>query len=607
MSTDQDTGLQIHIAAPEPGAPGDDPRWRRLLQPAAIPWSPSSLKGGSIPAEPDVSNANNVARFLEICAIPPFLVAPVMNGRASLARDDQSFWSDNVFSWTTGSPLHVPRLWIENLQRLRDPTAGLMVAMVSATRADLPDPLTTLSFVVIDIARGRADRIDPDPDPNDALDDLLEPHFTALGVTYYRPSQGGTPYIELAKAIDIPYAMPLEIERNLWTFWLLYGRVFFSDATHDAVFAEAARRLGSGEVVVANLLINFYGSFTVDANVHTFGSESYILGYLSNRDRWRYDPKLVARVAQISTLGSTRAQLAQLFSAALREAIGDTEAYNALYVKYMGIVPLYPPSGQDSGPWVPWEQMDDSLRKRLQGGVLRFGYVPSTPYVYGDQAAPIGFDHDLAAQALERIVSRYGLNKLSAEWIVAGTGQYSEAARLQLLYEGLVAGDFDIAMSGQLVEAQVDAPDAHPEWTSATSQLFTGIYYSGLDAPTMKPVIDTLVGASRSELVAQLVAHFASVELRVISASNPGPSPTGATDFVRDINLAGGRAVWLTNADVEEIKRAFLEQEVHFAVGDSNQNSTLCALLGFPGTNLNIPAIDGQTPLPLAAFTLPSS
>jgi len=60
------------------------------------------------------------------------------------------------------------------------------------------------------------------------------------------------------------------------------------------------------------------------------------------------------------------------------------------------------------------------------------------------------------------------------------------------------------------------------------------------------------------------------------------------------------------HASVEEIKRQFMTQEVHLAVGDSNQNSALCATPGFGGINLDIPAIDGQEPLPLAAFTLKS-
>jgi hypothetical protein len=34
-------------------------------------------------------------------------------------------------------------------------------------------------------------------------------------------------------------------------------------------------------------------------------------------------------------------------------------------------------------------------------------------------------------------------------------------------------------------------------------------------------------------------------------------------------------------------------------LGDSNQNSLLCTTLGYSSFNLNIPAIDGQEPLPL--------
>lgn len=120
----------------------------------------------------------------------------------------------------------------------------------------------------------------------------------------------------------------------------------------------------------------------------------------------------------------------------------------------------------------------------------------------------------------------------------------------------------------------------------------------------MRPVLEGLVDGARQAFVAAVVQSIADVELRVISAANPGPSPTAATDLVRDINLSGGRAVWITRADVDEIKRQFRDREVHLAVGDSNQKSALCAQIGPPSLNLNIPAIDGQEPLPLAAFTL---
>jgi hypothetical protein len=76
---------------------------------------------------------------------------------------------------------------------------------------------------------------------------------------------------------------------------------------------------------------------------------------------------------------------------------------------------------------------------------------------------------------------------------------------------------------------------------------------------------------------------------------------------VSDISGGGGKAWCTFSEDTDWIKRMFMEQQVHFAIGDSNQNSTLCAMPGFQGLNLNIPAIDGQEPLPLAAFTLKSS
>jgi hypothetical protein len=604
MTTEQDAALRIQIAGAAPEAAGlaNDPRWRRILQPAAIPFDASTILGGSIPADPDISNAHNCARFLEVCALSPFLVGPVMNGRASLATADDSFWDDNVFTGSAHGAFRVPRLFPENLRHYR-PRTGLLPAMLSVTTAGAK-PLTILSFLVIDFERGRADRIDPDPTDKPALDERLAAICTGLGLRYHAPPPAGTSYRALVRDVVIPMKLPADIALNMWAFWLLYCRVFFADAPHDALFAEVARRLGSGDVVVANLLINFYAVFTTDANVHTFGAADFVPTYLSNRDRWRYDPKLVARVAAISTVGSTRSQLAQVFSAALRDVIGDAGVYNGVFRRYMGIDPLYPPLCQDCGGWVPREVLDPAVATLLKGGVVRFGYVPGTPYVYEDGENLTGFDHDLAALALEKIVARYGFGPLAAQWIAADPGPVSEAGRLDLLYRGLVKRDFDLAMSGQLVMAEVDAPDAHPDWTCATVNLFTGIYWSGRDAERMKAVLEPLVNGTRAAFVAAVAKAFPELELRIVSAFNPGPSPTAATDLVRDLTMAGGRAVWVTNGDVEEIKRQFMAGEVHFAVGDSNQNSALCMMPGFGGINLNIPAIDGQEPLPLAAFTL---
>jgi hypothetical protein len=251
------------------------------------------------------------------------------------------------------------------------------------------------------------------------------------------------------------------------------------------------------------------------------------------------------------------------------------------------------------------------VRALLEGGTVRFGYIPGTPYVFGEADDLGGFEHDLAALALEKIAARYASGGvppvLAATWVEADPGPQGEAQKLDILYRGLVAGDFDIAMSGQLEMAAVDAPDAHPDFTCATCQLFTGIYYSGRDPDRLKLALKGLVNGTRADLVSLLTNNFADLELRVVSASNPGPSPGAAVAFVSDISAGGGKAWCTFSEDTALIKRIFMGQQVHFAIGDSNQNSTLCALSGFQGLNLNIPAVDGQEPLPLAAFTLKSS
>lgn len=312
---------------------------------------------------------------------------------------------------------------------------------------------------------------------------------------------------------------------------------------------------------------------------------------------------------QIADVGDVpqRTPLAQLFSAALREVITDTDAYNGLYRHYMGIDPLYPPTCEDCGGYPAWGDLRNDVQALLKGGTVHFGYIPGTPYVYSDGDDLTGFDFDLAALALAKIAAQYAGNDvpptLRAAWIEADPGPQGEAPKLQILYDGLVAGTFDIAMSGQLVMAEVDAPDAHPDFTCATSQLFTGIYYSGRDSATMKAVLEGMVKHTRKELIETLNNAWPTVEILVVAASNPGPSPGAAQAFVDDIIAGGGKASVTFSEDTEWIKRAFMEQQFHFAVGDSNQNSTLCATPGFGGVNLDIPAIDGQEPLPLAAFT----
>lgn len=302
-----------------------------------------------------------------------------------------------------------------------------------------------------------------------------------------------------------------------------------------------------------------------------------------------------------------RTPLSHVFSAALREVITDTDTYNGLYRHYMGIDPLYPPACTDCGDWPAWDELGSAVQTLLKGGTVRFGYIPATPYVYSGDDGLVGFDFDLAALALAKVAAKYAFYNvpptLRGKWIEADPGPQGEAPKLQILYDGLVAGSFDLAMSGQLEMAAVDAPDAHPDFTCATSQLFTGIYYSGRESSTMKAVLEGLVNHTRAELIDTLNNAWPTVEILVVAASNPGPSPGAAQAFVDDIVAGGGKASVTFSEDTEWIKRAFMEQQFHFAVGDSNQNSTLCATPGFGGVNLDIPAIDGQEPLPLAAFT----
>lgn len=309
----------------------------------------------------------------------------------------------------------------------------------------------------------------------------------------------------------------------------------------------------------------------------------------------------------IAGADDVRTPLSQAFSAALREVITDTDVYNRLQRRYMGIDPLYPPTCEDCGEYPAWHELGPAVQAKLKGGTLRFGYIPETPYVFGDADNMSGLEYDLTALALGKLAAQYASSgvpsTLAAKWVEADPGPQGEAPKLKILYKGLVAGDFDIAMSGQLEMAAVDAPEAHPDFTCATCQLFTGIYYSGRDSDRLALALKGLVNGTRAELISLLIKNFADLELRVVSASNPGPSPDAAVAFVSEISAGGGKAWCTFSEDTAWIKRTFMGQQVHFAIGDSNQNSTLCAVPGFQGINLNIPAVDGQAPLPLAAFT----
>jgi|GEM_PF-1161627 len=305
--------------------------------------------------------------------------------------------------------------------------------------------------------------------------------------------------------------------------------------------------------------------------------------------------------------GTRSSQINRAFNAALGAFLGRQGGirYDHLYARYIGIAPRFRPVGSDCDTWDMVDERDPLLRKMLERGTLRFGYVPGAPYVYRHEGRLTGFDYDLGEAVTELIGMHYdgAPHRLRAEWVEVTLASDEQADKLQALYQGLVDGAFDIALSGQMMLPQASMGDIDIEWTAPTAILFTGISYTGRDRDLLD--LRGLASLHSGDLPAfqEYAAGESSrlqLELRIFSVTNPGPSPKAATSLVYDVHARGGRAVWDTG-DVDDSFRVMLAATDHFAVGDSLASGAQTLLPGFDGLYLNIPA---NTELwPIAGFT----
>lgn len=331
--------------------------------------------------------------------------------------------------------------------------------------------------------------------------------------------------------------------------------------------------------------------------------------------------RITEQLAPLPAPGSRVSTVNRLFGAALGEflELRSGAAYDQLYAWYMGIAPRFRPRSSDCDPWP--EADDPEVQALLERGVLRFGYVAGAPYVYAKGTALTGFDHDLGT-ALAGIIGQHyrpAGPALEVEWKPLPLPEGDEqAGKLASLCAGLANGDFDLALSGQMMLPAEYLPAGYQiEWTAPTATLFTGITYNGRDRERLDLAgLTALRSSTREAFLSWAVSESQrlELELRIFAVTNPGPSPGAAQAIVAGINAAGGRAVWDIGT-VAQSNQVMLEGLDHFSVGDSLATAATTLLPGFEGLYLNIAANlesgtagDGGAETyvglwPLAAFT----
>jgi hypothetical protein len=597
--------------------------WRRILQPATYAFNTQKLIGGNLVVDPQIAQMNDLARIIELTARSPMSVGPLLSAEASQASAG-SYWADNVFTWDSKSKaFHEPPLFMSNYRRYPE-GYGLLVAPLSVTI----DNTTIWNWLVFDPDRKQLDRIDPESTPKPSLDSEIESllRLHDLPFTYRSDERTRDVYRDVVKGTLIDFDCTKNIHLNLWGYWLLDLRLFFAENAQDDIFAEMKRRL-SESVVISNLLLNFYPDFTSDANLHTFGSEDFLPAHTSKNDLWQYEPLIAKRVVQLTGLGCGRSQLNQILSAAIHDIVTKNGGadYRKLYQEPVGVEPRFIPNGQDSGGWLPKEQLDADVLALFATNKLRFGYVEGAPYVFRDDKKNLtGLDHALGGLIVARIADKYGV-KLEPDWVEVKSSGEADAVsgNFNVLYSSLSDNDFDVALSGQMILRGNNLPaGTDPEWSSATAMLFTSVTFTGKEGIDSADIV-SLKEKTRDDLISVLAAKYPGADLSFFSVTNPGPSYHSTTNLVRDLNneLASGRdanrgvAAWV-NGIVAESTGVMQFQRTHFTVGDSIASGYQTkSIPDFKGVYLNMPAV--QTPtiwndpdvgsatlLPLAAFTL---
>lgn len=301
--------------------------------------------------------------------------------------------------------------------------------------------------------------------------------------------------------------------------------------------------------------------------------------------------------------GTRTSHINRAFNAALGEFLeqDDGARYQHLYERYMGIAPRFRPHSRDCDRWSDVNEKDDALQRMLRRGELRFGFAIGEPYFFRNSGELTGFDYDLS-RALTALISVHYFgspDRLQSRWEEVKPQGDDQADKLKSLYNGLVAGHFDLALAGQMMLPQAYLGGLPIEWTAPTAVLFTAISYTGRDRQKLDL---KKMAALRSgdlpafEAYALEETRQLNLEFRIFSVVNPGPSPKAAQDLVYALNRAKGRAVW-DAGDIPDSNTVMFNATDHFAVGDSLASGYQSIQEGFGGMYLNIPAKEDLWPI----------
>lgn len=287
-------------------------------------------------------------------------------------------------------------------------------------------------------------------------------------------------------------------------------------------------------------------------------------------------------------------QLSQVLCAAIAEWQRIAGAYASMYRRFLGVTPPVPFDACDRGEWIPRDRIDpaSTLHAVLERGTLRIGHVDAQPYVFRANAAELtGIDYE-TGQALTAILAAYypGLRP-QPEWVLVSGSYADESTKFSALYDGLTAGDFDVALSGQ---ADIGSEIAEVDWLCATDLCFTNFLYSGRD--------DFELGTlrTRDDVVAAL-RKLGDITIAYV-ANNPGPSSPSAKNLARDV---GANVTLVPCEGAAVLNEAVAKAECHFAVGDGIASSWLSLTQWPRATNFNVQvALPENPPQSAAGFTL---
>lgn len=300
--------------------------------------------------------------------------------------------------------------------------------------------------------------------------------------------------------------------------------------------------------------------------------------------------QLMAALACVRpSFAAERSAVNRALGAALAEFQEDPAGYRAIYQEYLGVPPLQVPQ-----PVPQAFPAASELKSVLTRGELRLGYCYNPPYHFtGLGGADAGLDYDLGLALMPALRARYGAG-LRLRWVEKRAPRRTgddQADIYTAMIQGLQAGEFDAALSGLLI-----IPGKPVLWTSPSSLLFTGLFYTGKDALPLQP----LQGGTRQQLLEWLAAHQ-DREYTFMATQNPGPSSSTNQALVDEVLARGGKARAVPGT-VPELQAALRQAPVHFVVGDAVSLSYFCNRPDFKGVNFNMPASDNV--LQLAPFTL---